>query len=79
MTYAERLRRRHVTQTLRLSGVLLVMVGLGTALNWPAGGLEGIRASVHARPPLLAECGGARTSPGKSLPVCVTDEALAAR
>ena len=79
MTYAERLHRRHVRQTLRLGGVLLVVVGLGTALNWPAGGLEAVRASVHARPAAVSDCGEAASAHFKTLTACVAVERLDAR
>lgn len=54
-----------------MAAVLLVFVVFGTVLNWPyEGGLESIRASVHARPPAAVACGGSPMAPVQPANAC---------
>jgi hypothetical protein len=78
MNYSEHLVRQHVRQTLRLGGALLLVVLIATVVKWPDGGLESIRASVHARPPTLADCGRGMDA-GLASQACPSAQALAAR
>ncbi len=58
MTSCDHPPLRHLRQSLRMGGALFVVVVFGTILNWPyEGGLESIRASVHARPSATVACG----------------------
>lgn len=64
MLLSDRPSPQHVRQSLRMAAALLVVVVFGTILNWPKeGGLEAIRASVHARPPAAVACGGSMGVP----------------